>query len=60
MIVMDNNKNVQEENYVEILKKAQEKVSKIVLPSMGLLNNEVKVNIKGNQFLNQKKSGKEN
>ena len=57
---MDNNKNVQEENYVEILKKAQEKVSKIVLPSMGLLNNEVKVNIKGNQFLNQKKSGKEN
>ena len=57
---MDDKKNNQEENYVKILKSAQDKLSGIVLPSMGLLNNEVRIDIKGSEFLNQKKDGKEN
>ena len=55
---MDN--KVNENNYIEILEIAQKKLSGIVLPSMGLLNNEVKVNINGSEFLNQKKDGEEN
>lgn len=54
----DKNKN-QEETYIDILKNAQEKLSGIVLPSMGLLDNEVKIEIKGSEFLNQGKDDKE-
>ena len=57
---MDNKKNEMDETYIDILKNAQDKLSGIVLHSMGLLNNEVKVKVKGSEFLNQKKDGKEN
>ena len=57
---MDDKKREVDETYIDILKAAQDKLSGIVLPSMGLLNNEVKVTVQGSEFLNQKKDGKVN
>lgn len=57
---MDDKKREIDESYVDILKSAQDKLSGIILPSMGLLNNEVRVKVEGSEFLNQKKVGKEN
>ena len=56
---MDNKKNVHEDTYIDILRKAQSKMSGIILPSMGLLDNEVKIDIKSSEFINQKKDGEE-
>ena len=57
---MGDKKREIDESYVDILKSAQDKLSGIILPSMGLLNNEVRVKVEGSEFLNQKKVGKEN
>ena len=56
---MDDKKNIKEETYIDILKVAQNKMNGIILPSMGLLDNEVKIEINGSEFLNKKKDGEE-
>lgn len=43
-----------EENYMEVLKEAQQKLPNIILPSMGILDNEVKIDIEVNNFFETK------
>ena len=45
---MDDNKKKQEDDvksYIEILKEAEKKMTNLVLPSMGMLDNEKKIDI---------------
>ena len=44
---MDNQKNKEEEikSYIDILKEASEELPNLVLPSMGIIDNEEKVDI---------------
>lgn len=41
-----------ENTYIEILNDAQKKLSGIVIPSMGLINNEIKVQINSDECFN--------
>lgn len=50
---MDKQNN--EENYLEKLKKIQESMPNIILPSNGLLNNDIKVNINGSDYIKESK-----
>ena len=49
---MDKKKN--QEDIIDILKNAQEKVSGIILPSMGLLDNEKSIYVDGKEVISQK------
>lgn len=53
---MDNEK---EKTYISILEEAQESMSDIVLPSMGIIDNETKVEIDANDYIKNKKSKEE-
>ena len=56
---MDNEKNNQnklevldeQKNYIEILKEAQEKMPGIVIPSMGMIDNEFQIEIDGKDYI---------
>ena len=48
------NKEKNKEDIIDILKSAQEKVSGIVLPSMGLLDNEESIYVDGKEVISQK------
>lgn len=48
------NKEKNQEDIIDILKSAQEKVSGIVLPSMGLLDNEESIYVDGKEVISQK------
>ena len=52
---MDN----RDKNYVKILEEMQKKNPNIVLPSMGIINNEVKVNINGKDYIKKDNQVKE-
>lgn len=47
-----NNEEI-EKSYIVLLKEAQESVPGVVLPSMGMLDNEVKVEIDGKEYLGE-------
>lgn len=52
---MDNSfKDVEEKDYIDILKNAQDKVSKIVIPSMGLLDKKETIYIDGKEVFKKK------
>ncbi len=44
------NKNI-EENYLEKLKKIQASMPKIILPTMGLIDNNTKIEINGSDYI---------
>ena len=44
----------EDQSYIDILKEAQEKIPNVILPSMGLIHNEIAVNIHGKDFFNKK------
>jgi len=55
---MDDEKKVEnkkdsevDKNYIEILKEAQKKMPGLVLPSMGMIDNEVHVEINGSDYI---------
>ncbi len=48
-----------EKSYIKILEDAQKRNPNIVLPSMGILNNETKVNVNGKDYIRKDKSVKE-
>lgn len=53
---MDNkslNNEENEKSYITLLKEAQENVPGVVLPSMGMIDNEVKVNIDVKEYLGE-------
>lgn len=47
---MDNN---EVENYLDKLKRLQQEIPNIVLPSMGLIENDTKLNINGSDYIKQ-------
>lgn len=60
MIIMDEKKEKFEEtDYIGILKEAQRQVPNIILPNMGLLKNDNKIQINGAEIIGKKES-KEN
>lgn len=42
---------VEEKNILELLEEVQRKVPDIVLPSMGIIDNEVKIDIHGSDYI---------
>ena len=52
-------KNAEETDYIGILKEAQKQIPNIILPNMGLLKNDNKVQINGAEIIGKKES-KEN
>ncbi len=54
---MDNNKNQEEtKSYIEILKEASQELPNLVLPSMGIIDNEEKVDIEAKDFFLKEKN----
>ncbi len=53
---MDKNKD---DSYIKILEEAQKKLSGVVIPSMGIMNNEVKVDINGKDYIKKDNNVKE-
>ncbi len=47
---------VEDKNYIELIKEAQEKLPKVVLPSMGLVDHEEFIDIHGKDFFNKSDS----
>ena len=50
---MDSSYN--EEDYLEMLKKLQESMPNIILPTMGLIDNDTKVDINSSDFFKESK-----
>lgn len=48
---MDKEKDNVEKNYIELLEEAQKKLPNIILPSMGMLENEDHIDINGNDYI---------
>lgn len=49
------NKNLEvDKNYIQVLKDAQDKMPNIILPSMGIIQNEKKVEIDGKNYIRKK------
>ena len=55
MIIVDD----KEKSYIEILEDAQKKIPNVVLPSMGILNNEIKVDVNGKDYVKKDNNVKE-
>ncbi len=51
--------NSDDKSYIKILEEAQKKIPNVVLPSMGIINNEVKVNIDGKDYVKNSDNVKE-
>lgn len=43
-----------DKNYIQVLKEAQDKMPNIILPSMGMIQNEKKVEIDGKNYIRKK------
>ena len=49
---MDNQeKKIEDQDYIDVLKKAQEELPGVVLPSMGLIQNDVMIQIDGKKVI---------
>lgn len=54
MADQDRQNESSEKGYIEILNEVQETMPELVLPSMGMLNNELEVKIDGGEFFVKK------
>lgn len=48
---MDSQKEEKEKNYMELLEETQKKMPNIILPSMGMIDNEIHVEINGKDYI---------
>ena len=51
--------NKKDKSYIELLEEAQKKNPNIVLPSMGIIKNEIKVNVNGKDYIKKGNNVKE-
>ena len=51
---MDNEKKDESKTYIDILKKASEELPNITLPSMGIIDNEKKLDIEAKDYFIKK------
>lgn len=54
------NKNLEEQDYIDILKNVQQAFPNIIIPSMGLIQNQNQVHIDGKKIFNDKESKESN
>lgn len=54
------NKNLEEQDYIDILKNVQQEFPNIIIPSMGLIQNQKKIIIDGKTIFNDKESKESN
>ncbi|MDD5826516.1 MAG: hypothetical protein PUD25_01940 [Bacilli bacterium] len=54
------NKNLEEQDYIDILKNVQQEFPNIIIPSMGLIQNQNQVHIDGKKIFNDKESKESN
>lgn len=59
MRIMDN-KQIEEKDYIDILKNTQQEFPDIIIPSMGLIENQNKIIIDGKTIFNDKESKESN
>lgn len=53
MVEKKKNDDYEDQSYIDILKEAQEKIPNVILPSMGLIHNEISVDIHSKDFFNK-------
>ena len=53
--MVDNKKEIRDENLIKILKEYQKEFPDLVIPNMGIIDNEKKVEINGKDYLGTKK-----
>lgn len=54
------NKNLEEQDYIDILKNVQQEFPNVIIPSMGLIQNQSQVHIDGKKIFNDKESKESN
>ena len=54
------NKNLEEQDYIDILKNVQQEFPNIIIPSMGLIQNQNQIHIDGKKIFNDKESKESN
>lgn len=54
------NKNFEEKDYIDVLKNVQQELPNIVIPSMGLIQNQNPIHIDGKKIFNDKESKESN
>lgn len=54
------NKQIEEKDYIDILKNTQQEFPDIIIPSMGLIENQNKIIIDGKTIFNDKESKESN
>ncbi len=54
------NKNLEEQDYIDILKNVQQAFPNIIIPSMGLIQNQNQIHIDGKKIFNDKESKESN
>ena len=54
------NKNFEEQDYIDVLKNVQQEFPNIIIPSMGLIQNQNQVHIDGKKIFNDKESKESN
>lgn len=54
------NKNLEEQDYIDLLKNVQQEFPNIIIPSMGLIQNQNQVHIDGKKIFNDKESKESN
>ena len=59
MRIMEN-KNLEEQDYIDILKNVQQAFPNIIIPSMGLIQNQNQIHIDGKKIFNDKESKESN
>ena len=54
------NKNFEEQDYIDVLKNVQQEFPNIIIPSMGLIQNQNQIHIDGKKIFNDKESKESN
>lgn len=54
------NKQIEEKDYIDVLKSTQQEFPDIIIPSMGLIKNQNKIIIDGKTIFNDKESKESN
>ncbi len=54
------NKQIEEKDYIDVLKNTQQEFPDIIIPSMGLIKNQNKIIIDGKTIFNDKESKESN
>ena len=54
------NKNLEGQDYIDILKNVQQAFPNIIIPSMGLIQNQNQIHIDGKKIFNDKESKESN